>query len=118
MRLGIPHIEADALFWRDGRENPGFLAGVAASLPAEGSWIYEGHFGKTRALVTPLVTEAVWLDPPYAIVLARWLRRSVGTRDFGDWRWVLGRRRALRRMYAEAAAELAERGVRVERRRG
>lgn len=81
VRLGVPHLELDEVFWLPGwqlRElDDGFreLAGRLAQMPD--GWVACGNW-TTR--VGPLLDDAdlvVWLDNPRWLVTARVLRRTV-----------------------------------------
>src|SRR5689334_16232544 len=78
-RLGLPHYELDTLFWSASGTNlslTGFRARVA-ELCAEPRWIIEGHDAKVGDLTWPHAEAIVWLDPGFATVVARALRRSL-----------------------------------------
>jgi adenylate kinase family enzyme len=78
-RLGVPHIEFDALFWGPGwqpvaREQ--FRAQVAAALAAP-AWVTDGNYASVRDLVWPRATTLVWLDYPLPLVMWRLARRTL-----------------------------------------
>ncbi len=80
-RLGVPHVELDALNHLPGwREAPAdeLRARVEEALAAapEG-WVADGNYhGKIGALVLERADAVVWLDPPYATAVRRVLRRT------------------------------------------
>ena len=78
-RLGIPHIELDALFWcPDWEETPDevFLPRVDAATDAP-SWVLDGNYSRTRPIVWPKAHTIVWLDYPFHVVFGQLLRRTV-----------------------------------------
>ncbi|HLJ58125.1 MAG TPA: AAA family ATPase [bacterium] len=82
-RLGIPHIELDALHWAPGwTETPTdvFRARVSRAL-ARAAWVVDGNYAKARDIVWPLADTLVWLDFPLTVVLrqvfVRTLRRMI-----------------------------------------
>lgn len=78
-RLGVPHIELDALYWQPNwREAPldVFRARVAQSLTAE-SWIVDGNYGKVRDLVWSCAETVIWLDYPLPVILGRLAKRTL-----------------------------------------
>jgi adenylate kinase family enzyme len=78
-RLGVPHIELDALYWQPNwREAPldVFRARVAQALTAE-SWIVDGNYGKVRDLVWTRAETIIWLDFSLPVVLGRLARRTL-----------------------------------------
>jgi adenylate kinase family enzyme len=77
-RLGVPHIELDALHWEPNwteAETPVFRARVAAALAAD-SWVVDGNYTKARDLIWPRAEALVWLDYPLPLVLWRLARRT------------------------------------------
>ena len=82
-RLGVPHLELDAVFWdtgwvkRDVDEAraliDGFLAGADAGWVADGNWSVLGD-------ALDSVEAYVWLDYPRRVVMPRVVRRSVSRR--------------------------------------
>jgi adenylate kinase family enzyme len=79
-RLGVPHIELDALFWK-----PGWVMGsaeefrpiVEAALDPNG-WVVDGNY-RTRlgTLVLDQADLVVWLDMPLLTKLWRIYRRTL-----------------------------------------
>jgi adenylate kinase family enzyme len=78
-RLGIPHVELDAL--RHGRgwaETPdGEFRRRVAALAEGDRWIIDGNYTMVRDLVWARATAVVWLDLPRALVMAQVIGRSV-----------------------------------------
>ncbi|HYM70798.1 MAG TPA: adenylate kinase [bacterium] len=82
-RLGIPHIELDALHWGPGwTETPTdvFRARVSRALERT-AWVVDGNYAKARDIVWPVADTIVWLDFPLTVVLRqvflRTLRRMI-----------------------------------------
>ncbi len=73
---GIPHIEADKIFWRGDRalSKEEFREQLKIHLRAP-SWIFEGHFGKAADLVIP--NTVFVLSPSRRTRLWRLLRRDI-----------------------------------------
>jgi adenylate kinase family enzyme len=86
-RLGVPHVELDALHWLPGwQERPvaEFRAHLSAALVQSG-WVVDGNYAaQSRDLVWAAVDTVVWLDLPRRTVMRqvvqrtarRWLRRE------------------------------------------
>lgn len=83
LRLGVPHIELDALHWLPGwTERPvaEFRAALAEQLETDG-WVVDGNYGnQARDLVWARVDTVLWLDLPRSTVL-----RQVSMRTFRRW---------------------------------
>ena len=80
-RLGVPHVELDALFWQPGWvETPPdeFRARVAARLDAHDSWVVDGNYNsRLGTSVLEHADQIVWLDLPFRVTFWRLLRRTV-----------------------------------------
>jgi adenylate kinase family enzyme len=81
-RLGVPHIELDALHHGPNWAQPTpeeFRERVAAALAsARDGWVVDGNYdSKLGSLVTDAADTVVWLDPPLPMVLGRLLRRTL-----------------------------------------
>jgi adenylate kinase family enzyme len=128
-RLGVPHIELDALHHDRGwQEAPAELLQerVRGALhAAPDGWVADGNYGsKLGTLVLERADTAVLLDPPFGATFARSLRRTLGrtitreelwngnreqihflfTRYWIPW-WVLRTHRGYPRQVAERVAE-------------
>jgi adenylate kinase family enzyme len=81
-RLGVPHIELDALHhgpnWAEPTADE-FQAKVQAALAANpAGWVIDGNYErKLGDLVNDAADVVVWLDLPLAVLLGRLVRRSV-----------------------------------------
>lgn len=78
-RLGVPHIEIDALFWQ-----PGWVMSSAEELRERleaamvgTGWVVDGNYGsRLGTLVLEQADHVVWLDLPLRTTLWRLLRRT------------------------------------------
>jgi len=78
-RLGLPHVEIDALYWGPGwRGLPmaTFRARLEDALAAD-SWIADGGYEMARDITWRRAESVVWLDYSLVVVLGRWSRRTV-----------------------------------------
>lgn len=103
-RLGVPHIELDALHWTEGdwREPPPevFRARVTAATAAP-AWVLDGGYvGKLGTLVWERADTLIWLDVPFHRSFWRMLRRSVARVRSGQVLWG-GNRETLRNVLFE-----------------
>jgi len=80
-RLGIPHVELDALHWGpDWMPAPDFRERVAEALCGE-AWTTDGNYSRVRDIIWARADTVVWLD--YALPRVMWqvttrtLRRTV-----------------------------------------
>lgn len=77
--LGAPHIELDAIFHQPGWTPLGkdaFRARVnEATAPAR--WVMDGNYSTVWDVVWDRADTVVWVDLPYATVMARTIRRTV-----------------------------------------
>ena len=78
-RLGVPHVELDALHWDAGwTEAPlnVFRQRIAQALECA-AWVVDGNYSKARDLIWSRAELLVWLDYALPVVLWRLLRRSL-----------------------------------------
>jgi adenylate kinase family enzyme len=78
-RLGVPHVEFDALFWGpDWTPVPTdvFRSRLTAALAGE-QWVADGGYAAVRDITWSRADTVVWLDYPMRTVLSRWARRTV-----------------------------------------
>jgi adenylate kinase family enzyme len=99
-RLGLPHIELDALYW-----GPGWTAiptdlfrERAAAATASDRWVADGNYGAVRDIVWPRADLLVWLDYPLAVSFWRLTRRSLRRGLTGEELWN-GNRERLRTQF-------------------
>ena len=81
MSLGIPHIELDSIFHREGWDqtpDEEFIAEVNARTTAE-SWVVDGNYTSHGVMdvVWPRCDTIVWLDPPRRTVMRRVVSRTL-----------------------------------------
>ena len=78
-RLGVDHVELDALHWEPNwtpTERDAFRAKARAALSPSG-WVADGNYRKVRDIVWSRAHTLVWLDYPLAVILWRLARRSL-----------------------------------------
>jgi len=88
-RLGVPHVELDALYWdRNWTPVPDdvFRARVIDAVRGE-RWLIDGGYSPVRDLTWSRADTVVWLDYPMPLVLARWARRTVRRIRSGEEFW-------------------------------
>lgn len=77
-RLGVPHIELDAINWQAGwtaLETEPFRARVADATAGQG-WVVDGNYSEVRSTFRPRCQVVLFLDIPLWLSLARLFRRS------------------------------------------
>jgi adenylate kinase family enzyme len=95
-RLGVPHVELDALFWLPDWTEPveaDFRAKVAAALDPPGGWVVDGHYSRLQSEILGRVDTVVWLDLPMRTCLWRVTRRAVSRARNGEVMWGTNRER-------------------------
>jgi adenylate kinase family enzyme len=78
-RLGIPHVELDALHWDPGwtpAEPEVFCERVSQALSGT-TWATDGNYGKVRDIVWSRADTVVWLDFSLPVIMGRILWRTV-----------------------------------------
>ncbi len=81
-RLGIPHVELDALNWRPGwvglhRSDPDLWSRTVDEAVGGDAWVADGNYSQgAQPHILPRATEVVWLDYPRHIIMPRVIRRS------------------------------------------
>jgi adenylate kinase family enzyme len=79
-RLGLPHIELDALHWDSNwTEAPTevFRERVARALAGD-RWVVDGNYSAARDLIWPRADTLVWLDYALLPILWQLSRRTLG----------------------------------------
>jgi len=85
-RVGVPHIELDAINWKPGWVESSleeFRANVVAALEkCPDGWACDGNYSRVRDLILPHADTVVWLRPPFPVAFRRLVKRTVSrTRD-------------------------------------
>lgn len=79
LRLAIPHVELDALFWED-NWTPApvevFRERTARALSGD-AWVADGNYGKVRDIVWGQAETIVWLDYALPVILGRLTWRTL-----------------------------------------
>ncbi len=78
-KLGIKHIELDAINWQEGWQNlprEEFRERVAAEIE-KGDWTIDGNYSAVRDLIWDKVDTIVWLDTPFWPVFLRVTWRTI-----------------------------------------
>lgn len=78
-RLGVPHVELDAVFHRPGwiaLPEDEFRRRVALAAERDG-WVIDGNYSAVRHLVWQRADTVVWLDLPRALVMRRIVGRTL-----------------------------------------
>ena len=79
-RLGVRHVELDALFWLpdwQDRDRDEFRAGVIRILDEPGGWVLDGNYSSIQDDVLERADSVVWLDLPMRTCVWRVTRRAV-----------------------------------------
>jgi adenylate kinase family enzyme len=95
-RLGVPHVELDALFWLPDWQEPDeadFRAKVTAALDVAGGWVVDGNYSRLMPDVLGRANTVVWLDMPMRTCLIRVTRRAVARAWDGEVLWGTNRER-------------------------
>jgi len=77
-RLGISHVELDALYWEPQWIEPAmdvFRARVSRAVSGE-AWVVDGNYGRIRDLVWPRADTLVWLDFSLPVILRQLVQRT------------------------------------------
>jgi len=79
MRLAIPYIELDALYWNPnwaGTDDESFREKVETAIRSP-RWVVAGNYSRVRNLIWSKAEAIVWLDYPFSVVFWRLLTRTV-----------------------------------------
>jgi adenylate kinase family enzyme len=88
-RLGVPHIELDAIYWGPNwtpLDAGTFTARVQEAIAAE-AWVCDGNYSTVRPIVLERADTVVWLDLPLRTCLGRMLRRAAVRIRSGEELW-------------------------------
>ena len=89
-RLGVQHIELDALFWLPEWQEPDeadFRARIEEPLAGDRGWVADGNYSRIRDLVFGRADTVVWLDLPLRTCLWRTVTRSAQRARKGEILW-------------------------------
>jgi adenylate kinase family enzyme len=77
-RLGIPHIELDAMYHRHNWTQTPTLEfrHNVSQLVARDAWVIDGNYGIVRDLIWQRATSVAWIDPPHPVIMAQVFWRS------------------------------------------
>ncbi len=80
-KVGVPHIELDAIFWKpDWVESSleEFRANISVAIgKCPDGWVTDGNYSHVRDLILPLADTVVWLRPPLRVAFWRLLNRTI-----------------------------------------
>jgi len=78
-RLGIPHVELDALHWEPNwtPAEPEVFSERTAQALSGPTWVTDGNYSQVRSIVWSRADTVVWLDFSLPVVMGRMLRRTV-----------------------------------------
>jgi len=89
-RLGVPHVELDALHWQSGwvMTPTDEVRERVAEVLAGGGWVVDGNYGsRLGTTVLEQADRIVWLDLPFRTAFWRLLRRTVRRARTGELLW-------------------------------
>lgn len=88
-RLGIPHVEMDALHWEPGWQMAPLevFRERASEATAGEQWVIDGNYSKVRDLTWPRADTVVWLDYPLRVSLWRLWWRTLRRVFSGEELW-------------------------------
>ncbi len=94
-RLGVPHVELDALHWGPNwteLDPEAFRAKVARIVQRDG-WVIDGNYSAVRELVWERAQAVIWLDYGLPTILGRLVWRTVRRVITGEKLWAGNRER-------------------------
>lgn len=97
-RLGIPHVELDALHWEPNwQEAPVeiFRQRVETALSGD-AWVVDGNYSVMRFVVWGRADTIVWLDFSFLVIFSRILKRTARRVFIREELWGTGNRESLR----------------------
>jgi adenylate kinase family enzyme len=102
-RLGVPHVEMDALYWQPNWGEPPldeFRARVSDALKGD-AWTIDGNYRKVRDIVWGRADTVVWLDFPFLLVLWRVVCRTFNRGIKGEVLWGTNRERLWENLFSK-----------------
>lgn len=88
-RLGVPHVEIDALYHRPNWthvDDDELACQITEAVVADG-WVIDGNYSRVRHIVWSAADTIVWLDYPKWLVMSRMVRRSIHRAITGRELW-------------------------------
>lgn len=81
-RLGLAHIELDALQWEPGWQalsqiNPAEFTRRVNTAVSSQSWVLDGNYGAVRDMTWGRATHLIWLDYSRPVIMYRVIKRSI-----------------------------------------
>lgn len=89
-RMGIPHVELDALFWLENwtKTPPEVFEADVRQAAAAPSWVIDGNYGDAvRAITWGAADTIIWLDLSRRAVMRQLIVRTVGRKIGGTELW-------------------------------
>ena len=102
-RIGVPHVELDALFWEPGwteATNAAFRERVVAATSGDG-WVACGNYKRSQDLLWPRADTMVWLDPPLRVARRRAVLRTITRSILRTDLWGNGNREHIRNLWSD-----------------
>ena len=100
-RLGVPHVELDALFWEPNwteATDEVFRERVRAATAGDG-WVACGNYSRVQDLLLPRADTVVWMDPELRVILRRAITRTIRRSILRTNLWGTGNREQLRNLF-------------------
>lgn len=78
-KLGVPHVELDALYHGPGwtPAEPRALQDAVDAVVAGEGWVVDGNYGAVRDRVWARADAVIWLDLPRSVVIPALIRRTL-----------------------------------------
>jgi adenylate kinase family enzyme len=88
-RLGVPHIELDAINWQPNWTATPYeeFRAIVAEQTQRPGWTVDGNYKRMRDLVWGRADTLIWLDYPMSITFMRVLRRTLSRSVRGTMLW-------------------------------
>jgi len=101
-RFGVPHVELDALRYRQGwvETSEEVFRGAVTECVGEDQWVIDGNYEDVRDLIWLRTQLLVWIDFPLYVTLGRLLRRTF-SRLFGNEEFAGGNREQMGRVFGK-----------------
>jgi adenylate kinase family enzyme len=79
MKLNIPYIQLDFLFWKPNWEQPTdeeFFSKIEIAIEKP-RWILDGNYGRTNHLTWKKADTVIWIDLPFWLTFYQNIKRSI-----------------------------------------